>query len=373
MRALPQLRDVASDQQNSGLQLSVNIDRDTASRMGILPQAIDDTLYDAFGQRQVSIIFTQLNQYRIILEVRPEFQQNPDALQHLYVRSQTGDQVPLSAFCQFSRTSAPLVINHQSQFPSVTLSFNLAPDVALGDAVDGDASSRAEHGSAERHSRKLPRHGASVSRVSCERARAHSRGSTHRLHRSRRSLRELHPSHHDSCPRRFRPPGVGALLALILLHSEVSVIAVIGIILAHRDREEERRSPDDRLCAQTPSAITGPRRAMPCYQACLLRFRPIMMTTMAALARRVATGCRAGDWRGIATTAWGYHRRWTADLAGPHAVHHAGHLFVHDSFLAVDHSFVRAGEREWTHSTAHAEVAPGDARSACSASTERAS
>ncbi len=135
LRASPELSDVASDQQNRGLQASLVIDRDTASRLGVLPQAIDDTLYDAFGQRQVSTIFTQLNQYHVVLEVAPRFQQDPDALKAIYVKSSAGSQVPLSALSHFELATAPLAINHQGQFPAVTLSFNLAPGVSLGHAV----------------------------------------------------------------------------------------------------------------------------------------------------------------------------------------------------------------------------------------------
>ena len=135
LQNLSQLRDVASDQQEQGMQASLAIDRDTASRLGILPQTIDDTLYDAFGQRQVSTMFTQLNQYHVVLEVDPTFQQNPDALKQIYVHSSNGTQVPLSAFTQYSAEVTPVAVNHQGQFPVVTLSFNLLPGVALSDAV----------------------------------------------------------------------------------------------------------------------------------------------------------------------------------------------------------------------------------------------
>ncbi len=135
LRNSPELSDVASDQQNGGLQADLVIDRDTASRLGILPAAIDNTLYDAFGQRQVSTIFTQLNQYHVVLEVDPQFQQNPDSLNTLYVKSSTGTQVPLSAFSHIEQSNASLAINHQGQFPVVTLSFNLAPRVSLGEAT----------------------------------------------------------------------------------------------------------------------------------------------------------------------------------------------------------------------------------------------
>src|SRR5882757_3609380 len=135
LQALPQLRDVATDQQNGGLLADLVVDRDTASRLGILPQAIDDTLYDAFGQRQVSTIFTQLNQYHVVLEVAPSFQQSPEALKDIYVKSNTGAQVTLASFAHFETHHTPLTINHQGQFPVVTLSFNLAPGVSLGAAT----------------------------------------------------------------------------------------------------------------------------------------------------------------------------------------------------------------------------------------------
>src|SRR5208337_4733291 len=135
LRTLPELRDVASDQQTGALQAELDIDRDTASRLGILPAQIDNTLYDAYGQRQVSTIFTQLNQYRVILEVDPRFQQNPGSFKDLYVKSTSGSQVPLSTFTELHTSNTNLAINHQGQFPVVTLSFNLAPGVSLGDAT----------------------------------------------------------------------------------------------------------------------------------------------------------------------------------------------------------------------------------------------
>src|SRR5205823_12340983 len=135
-----------SDLTAAGLQEKLNIDRDTAARLGILPQTIDDTLYDAFGQRQVSTIFTQLNQYRVILEVRPQDAQDPRALDRIYLKASTGDQVPLSAFARFEPGTSPLSISHQGQFPAGTISFNLAPAVALGQAVDAIREAEAEIG-----------------------------------------------------------------------------------------------------------------------------------------------------------------------------------------------------------------------------------
>src|SRR5262249_2288908 len=142
LKKLPELTDVNSDQQNKGLQASLVIDRATASRLGITPQAIDNTLYDAFGQRQVSTMYTQLNQYHVVLEVEPKFWQNPDGLKYVYVRSNKGDLVPLAAFTHYEPSTAPLAVNHQGQFPAVTISFNLPAGVALGDAVN--AISRAQ-------------------------------------------------------------------------------------------------------------------------------------------------------------------------------------------------------------------------------------
>ena len=135
-QTIPIMTDVASDQQLDGLDAHLVIDRDTASRLGITPQNIDDTLDDAFGQRQVSTIFTQLNQYHVVLEVAPKFQRNTDSLDNIYVKSSNGTQVPLSTFTHLEERPASLAINHQGQFPVVTISFNLAPGKSIGDAVD---------------------------------------------------------------------------------------------------------------------------------------------------------------------------------------------------------------------------------------------
>src|SRR5262249_36601670 len=136
LRQRPELRDVASDQQTGGLKATLVIDRDTASRLGVTPQMVDDTLYDAFGQRQVSTIFTQLNQYHVILEVKSDFQSNPEDLKEIYVKPASGPPVPLSSFTHFESSNTPLTITHQGQFPVVNLSFNLAPGVSLGHAVN---------------------------------------------------------------------------------------------------------------------------------------------------------------------------------------------------------------------------------------------
>jgi multidrug efflux pump subunit AcrB len=279
MRALPQLQDVASDQQLSGLQASLKIDRDTAARLGIQAQAIDDVLYDAFGQRQVSTIFTQLNQYRVILEVKPEFQSSPDALQSIYVRSSSGDQVPLSAFTSFESTVAPLSISHQGQFPAITLSFNLAPGAALGGAVTEIRRVEEEIG--------LP---ASI--------HASFQGTAQAFQASLATepflilaalitvyivLGVLYESyiHPITILSTLPSAGVGAVLALMLSGTEFSVIALIGIILLIGIVKKNAIMMIDFALEAERHQGMKPEESI--YQACLLRFRPIMMTTMAAL------------------------------------------------------------------------------------------
>jgi multidrug efflux pump len=279
LRSVPQLRDVASDQQSTGLQLKLTIDRDTASRLGIQPQAIDDALYDAFGQRQVSTIFTQLNQYRVILEVKPEYQKDPEALRHIYVRSLAGDQVPLASFTRFEKTSAPLSISHQGQFPAVTISFDLAPGAALGDAVDAIHRVEGEMG--------MP-----------PSIRAEFAGTAQAFKESLASepililaalitvyivLGVLYESyiHPITILSSLPSAGVGALLALLLTRTEFSIIALIGIILLIGIVKKNAIMMIDFALEAEREQGLGTREAI--YQACLLRFRPIMMTTMAAL------------------------------------------------------------------------------------------
>ena len=135
LRAMPELRDANTDQQTFGLQTDIIIDRDTAARLGVTPADIDNALYDAFGQRQVSTIYRQLNQYHVVMEVQPQFQRSEEALQAIYVRSSIGQVIPISAFTKFGPSNTPLAVNHQGQFPAVTLSFNLAPNISLGQAT----------------------------------------------------------------------------------------------------------------------------------------------------------------------------------------------------------------------------------------------
>jgi multidrug efflux pump len=279
LRGLPGLRDVSTDQQNRGLQAGLVIDRDTASRLNILPLAIDETLYSAFGQRQVSTIYTQLNQYRVVLEVLPAFQQTPDALKSIYVKSASGQQVPLSAITRFAPSTTPLAVNHQSFFPSVTLSFNLAPGVALSEAVQSIQG-------AERDA-AMPA-GINASFQGTAQAFQASLATQPLLILAALIsvyivLGVLYESfiHPITILSTLPSAGVGAILALLLTGNELNVIGLIGIILLiGLVKKNAIMMIDFALDAERREG----RPALDAIrQACLLRFRPIMMTTMAAL------------------------------------------------------------------------------------------
>ena len=278
-RSIPIMTDVASDQQLDGLEAHLVIDRDTASRLGITPQNIDDTLDDAFGQRQVSTIFTQLNQYHVVLEVAPKFQRNTDSLDNIYVKSSNGTQVPLSTFTHLEERPATLAINHQGQFPVVTISFNLAPGKSIGDAVTAVNKANKEL--------NLP---ASVN--------ANFEGTAKSFEASLQNepililaalivvyivLGVLYESyiHPITILSTLPSAGVGAILALLLFHIDLSVIALIGIILLIGIVKKNAIMMIDFALEAERDQGMKPEEAI--YQACLLRFRPIMMTTMAAL------------------------------------------------------------------------------------------
>jgi len=279
LKALPELRDVASDQLNQGLVAALTIDRDSASRLGILPADIDNTLYDAFGQRLVSTIFTQLNQYHVVLEVDPQFQQNPDSLKYIYVKSSNGTQVPLSAFTRFEPGAAALALNHQGQFPVVTLSFNLAPNVSLGDAVNAINFVKQDL--------KMP---PSIQATFQGTAAAFLNSLANEpililaavitvyivlgiLYES-----YIHPITIIST---LPSAGVGAILALLICRTDFSVIALIGMILLIGIVKKNAIMMIDFALEAERKEGKAPLDAI--YEACLLRFRPIMMTTMAAL------------------------------------------------------------------------------------------
>jgi multidrug efflux pump len=279
LQALPQLRDVASDDQNLGLQALLVIDRDAASRFGIRPQAIDDTLYSAFGQRQISTIFTQSNQYRVVLEVKPQFQDQLQDLQHIRLRSAQGGQVPLSALTRIETSTTPLAINHQGQFPVVTVSFNLAPGVSLGEAVRVIDQARQELG--------LP---ASLESGFQGTAKAFEASLTNQsllilaaLVTVYIVLGVLYESyiHPITILSTLPSAGVGALWALLIYNMDLNVIAIIGIILLIGIVQKNGIMMIDFALDAERTEGKVPLDAI--YQACLLRFRPILMTTMAAL------------------------------------------------------------------------------------------
>ena len=279
LHALPELRDVASDQLTNGLKADLVIDRDTASRLGILPQAIDDTLYDAFGQRQVSTIFTQLNQYHVILEADPSFQQSPDSLKNIYVHSSNGSQVPLSAFTRFQPSNALLAINHQGQFPVVTLSFNLAPGVSLGEATKAiEQTEQAINLPASIHTSFQGTAAAFRNSLSSEPYLILAALVTVYI-----VLGVLYESyiHPITILSTLPSAGVGAILALLLTRNDFNVIALIGIILLIGIVKKNAIMMIDFALEAERREGKPPEEAI--YQACLLRFRPIMMTTMAAL------------------------------------------------------------------------------------------
>ena len=279
MRKLPGLADVSSDQQNNGLQASLVYDRLTASRLGITPQMIDDTLSDAFGQRQVSTMFTQLNQYHVVMEVEPEFWQSPEGLKQIYVRAANGGVVPLSAFTHYEPTTAPLAVNHQGQFPSVTLSFNLTPGLALSDAV-----SRI-HDMEQSMGMPATIHGSFSGTLQAFQASLATQPLliTAALIAVYIVLGILYESyiHPITILSTLPSAGMGAVLALLICRTDLSVIALIGIILLIGIVKKNAIMMIDFALAAERQEGKSPQEAI--YQACLLRFRPIMMTTMAAL------------------------------------------------------------------------------------------
>ncbi|MGH9547032.1 MAG: multidrug efflux RND transporter permease subunit [Terriglobales bacterium] len=279
LRKLPSMRDVATDQQNGGLKAELVIDRDTASRLGILPQAIDDTLYDAFGQRQVSTIFTQLNQYHVVLEVDPQFSQNPDSLKNIYVHSNTGMQVPLASFSHFQTSNTALAVNHQGQFPVVTLSFNLAPGVSLGEATQAIQQAEQDiHLPPSIHTSFQGTAAAFQNSLSSEPYLILAAIVTVYIVLGVLYESYIHPLTILST---LPSAGVGAILALLLTGNDLGVVALIGIILLIGIVKKNAIMMIDFALEAERVEHKPPEEAI--FQACLLRFRPIMMTTMAAL------------------------------------------------------------------------------------------
>jgi hydrophobic/amphiphilic exporter-1 (mainly G- bacteria), HAE1 family len=281
MKTLPELRDVATDQQTRGTTVTMTIDRDTASRFGIQPQLIDDTLYDAFGQRQVTQYFTQLNSYHVILEILPELQGDLNTLNKLYIKSPTtGDQVPLSVFCKWTTVPVrPLSIAHQGQFPAITISFNLAQGVAFGQATDAVLKAVHDLGGPATLSSSF-------------------QGTAQAFQQSLRTvpllilaalvvvyliLGVLYESyiHPLTILSTLPSAGVGALATLMAFGFDFSLIALIGIILLIGIVKKNGIMMVDFAIAAEREEHLSARESI--RRAALLRFRPIMMTTMAAL------------------------------------------------------------------------------------------
>jgi multidrug efflux pump len=279
MRSMPQLVDVSSDQQDAGLAANLVVDRDTAARLGLTQAAIDNTLYDAFGQRQVSTMYTPLNQYHVVMEVAPEFWQDPDSLNHIFMATPSGELVKLGTFTHYAPSTTSLAVNHQGQFPSVTISFNLQPGVALGQAVDAIAAAEKQIG--------LPSniHGnfqgtAQAFQDSLRNESLLILGALAAVYIVLGILYESYV-HPITILSTLPSAGVGALLALLICRVELSVIGIIGIILLIGIVKKNAIMMIDFALEAERKDGKSSRDAI--YQACVLRFRPIMMTTAAAL------------------------------------------------------------------------------------------
>ena len=279
MRKIRLLTDVNTDQQNSGLQAMLTYDRDTASRLGITPQMLDNSLYEAFGQAQVSTMYTAINQYHVVLEVEPKFWQSPVNLSDVYIRATQGKVVPLSAIAHYEPSTAPLAVNHQGQYPSVTISFNLAPGVALSDASRAILAMEQKIGMPNSitgmFSGTLQAFQSSLATepfliITALMAVYIVLGILYESYIHPLTIISTLPS-----------AGVGAVLALMIFHKDLSIIAVIGVILLIGIVKKNAILMIDFALAAERIEGKSPRDAI--FQACILRFRPILMTTMAAL------------------------------------------------------------------------------------------
>jgi multidrug efflux pump len=279
MKGIPGIIDVASDQANAGPMLNVTVNREVASSFGILPSTIDNALDDAFGQRIVSTIFTSLNQYHVVLEVDPRFQYSPQALRDIYLNSSGGQQVPLSTLVNSTIKPAPIVINHQGMFPSVTISFNLNPGVALGDAVAAIRQIEKQTGK--------PLSLATSFQGNAQAFQASLSGMPMLIGAALIViyiiLGVLYESaiHPITILSTLPSAGIGALLLLMAVHMDLSVIAMIGIILLIGIVKKNGIMLVDFALEVERSEGLGPEESI--YRACIMRFRPILMTTMAAL------------------------------------------------------------------------------------------
>jgi multidrug efflux pump len=293
LRTLHGLADVNSDQQNRGLEIGLQIDRQTASRLGVTAQSIDNTIYDAFGQRQVSTMYTRLNQYHVVMSVDPMFWEYPEGLNYIYVPTESGRQAPLGAFAKFDRSTTPLSINHQGQFPSSTISFNLTPGTSLGDAVEEIATAEREIGV------PVTVHGSFSGTAQAYRESTADEPLliAAALLAVYIVLGVLYESliHPITILSTLPSAGVGALLALLLFRIDLTIMALIGIILLIGIVKKNAILMIDFALVAERNEGKSPHDAI--FQACLLRFRPIVMTTMAALlgAMPLALGTGSGS------------------------------------------------------------------------------
>ncbi|PYJ41802.1 MAG: hypothetical protein DME86_07155 [Verrucomicrobia bacterium] len=279
LQGYPQIKDVTSDQQFRGLQENVVVDRDAAARLGIQPQAVDSTLYSAFGQRQVSIIYTQQNQYHVVLEVDPKFQLEPTSLDKIYVKSPSGNQVPLSTIAHFQASNTPLSVNHQGQFPCVTITFNTAPGASLGEATQIIQRATKELGMPSGIRGTF----AGTAQVFQSSLATEPLLILTALIAVYIMLGMLYESliHPLTILSTLPSAGLGALLAMLVTGDELSIVSIIGIILLIGIvKKNAIMMVDFALDAERHEGLS-PEESI--YQACLIRFRPIMMTTMAAL------------------------------------------------------------------------------------------
>ena len=279
MREMPELRDVNSDQQNRGLEVPVTIDRQTAARLGVSTRAIDETLYSAFGQRQVSTMYTALNQYHVVMELEPQYWERPDALANIYVRSTNGQTVPLTSVTKFRTGTGPIQVNHQGLFPSVTVFFNLGPNVALGDAVRAIDVAQQKMGFPSNISGKFTGTAQAFQAALANQPLLILAA----LITVYIVLGVLYESliHPFTILSTLPSAGVGALLALLVCGMDLSVIAMIGIILLIGIVKKNAIMVIDVALDLERNHGLAPRDAV--HRACLQRFRPILMTTMAAL------------------------------------------------------------------------------------------
>ena len=324
LSTIPEITDVSSDQQNSGLSSNVVIDRDTASRLGLTAQAVDSALYDAFGQRQVSTMYKSINQYHVVLALQQQWWENPDFLNKIYVQTPKGLSVPLSTFAHFSQGITPLSLPHQGQFPASTISFNLALDVPLSDAVVAINKAEIEIG--------MP---ASITGKFAGTAQAFQDSLSSQpililtamlavyivLGILYESL--IHPLTIIST---LPSAGLGALIALVLFRTELSIIAIIGIILLIGIVKKNAIMMIDFALAAERNEGMNSRDAI--FQACLLRFRPIMMTTACALLGGMPMALGFGVGSELRETARYRHRWRTYRKPDVDVIHHTCDLSI---------------------------------------------